>query len=508
MKTPVSTDSFYLNSALTYFEYGSDYLIDNNQVFEKYNGKSILRYPNHEAISKSVMLKKHHFDFWETYSKYLPKGSYISNAYVSPEYQAKKGLELLLEKQPTVDLGKYKLSKSNPELIGMFNGHYLFEFDYNKVANSLKDYGIFWAKPNCSVHQRGLAIDIRFNVADFDTVSSILKWIVSSGDAGLSGVLIKTASNEIHIEFSDSVLLSNKPITNTFLIENKFNDVVSEVLKDKSSRIYDILKQNGHADLSDMGYDSKYIATLPENARNINSRLSNAINDIFADILGGPNGLISSYVQAQVEYPLALANGAIGAVLALSDELDRLTGGRASNTAREAIMSEVHKTPLNTFIKNTLDSFDSIDENSNKVFAVKEARVGHIAKISSKKSDVALAKSNLLARNGDTINTSTTEKDYDRLRVTDLSKIVNLEYDHYYDIDDIVDSKVIVPQELVTNVFNITSVNIIHGFTRDVTVKAYDLNGNQVIGSIENGSDMNNVTVSFNNTFTGKIVIY
>lgn len=474
------------------------------------------QYPNTIKAIQGVFIKNFHFDFWKVISPYLPKDSYISNAYVQPEMQAKVGLDLLVANVSNVSLEKYKTIKTNPELIGMYGTHYLFEFNYSSIKDELALVGIKWSKPNCSIHQRGLALDI--TSSKIDIVISIIQWFITNNNnfCNLSGVIIKQSTNKVHIEFNESSIINESSTGNTVIFNNSISKAVESTLKGKESRYYEILKANGHANLEDSAVPKHVISGLPLKARRQNFFLAKAINEILIDALGGSNGLISKVVQEEIQYVLGLTNGTVGALKCLGVELDTLTNGRASRVVREAIESEAVKTSHYVLIKNKLKKFDPIydyEDSTNPKNTKKDGdslAVADSVKIresitKAEISNITLASSNLVDSMKDTKNTpNNNEKEYDLSRNTEVSDVVILTYDHYLEF---VSTDVVSNNSYVVVINNETTKIITHNLnSSNITVSFIDSDGNVSFGGYEIVNN-DTINVKFSSKFSGKVTI-
>lgn len=505
MLVPESSESFYLTCAKSYFKYSnSTYTIDGIYVYEVYNGTNILRYPAEvPSIDKNVYLKDFHFTFWNAISKYLPYGSYISNGFVSPENQAKIGLKMLEENYSSLDLSTLQDTYTNPELVGQYNSYNLYQFNYTTVQEYLSQKSITWAKPNCSVHQRGLAIDIKFVSAYYNEVVEILNWEMTnnSSDLNLSGVFIKISDSEIHIEFSSDVLSSDL-VGNSFLHENKFSSPVNTILSNKTDRFYEILKANGHVNLDETGMN---MSGIPLKARKQNTALAKAIKEILEDCLSGPSGIITNYVQGELEYLSSLVNGLLGASKAVNEEMDRITDGRASSLFREALLSEINKTPQSNFIKTKLTSLLSITSDNNSVFNVAEDKTTYTTKYSTKSTLITTANTNISYKTKDTKDTTdATESGYDSLRTKNLTSSVDLKYDHFSDITNTVDNYTISNSQVI-EIINQKTITETLALSSVTDMYAYNLDGVRVIGTYSVSDGV--ITITFNNYFTGTITL-
>ena len=508
---PSNTDlsqSFFQTAALTYFQYGNTSTIVDSKIYEVTGSSTILRYPSKPRIVDGVFLKSFHFDFWNSIGQYLPQDAYISNAYVSPEMQATIGLELLVEQYPLIDLSTFQSSSTNPELVGKFNNNYLFKFNYDQIQQELSAKSIIWAKPNCSVHQRGLAIDITCN--DFDTMYSIINWLYNTNikNTTLSGVFIKQNDNQLHVEFKESVLIKQSEPGNTFILNGSDSTTVETFLNGKESRFYEILKANGHVDLDETSISKATLSKLPLKAKKQNSFLAKAIKEILSDALGGTNGLISKLVQEELQYVLGLTNGSIGALKQLGVELDTLTEGRASSAIRDALESESVKTVQYGIISNKLKTFSPIIPSDSNSLSIIEQQSVITNRYNNEYSNILTSQSNITDSQSDTKNTpNNTEPGYDQLRKTNITQIINLGYDHYLMVDENISPvTTMFSNSFVADMFNSTYQVIQHNLNKNVTVTFKDLDGNIVIGDYEI-IDKNTLSVSFNTPFTGTVII-
>ncbi|MCK9428431.1 MAG: hypothetical protein M0R17_00290 [Candidatus Omnitrophica bacterium] len=519
MNYPKGSDlslSYFNASALSYFQNGNSSLISDAKVYEVSgvnNSIKTLRYPLLQPlILDGAYLKSFHYDFWSIVGRYMPESTYISNAYIPPELQAKIGLKLLYDNNPNINFSKYKSKQTNPELIGKYNGNYLFEFDYNSIQSALNSLGYTWAKPNTSVHQRGLAIDIRTKSEYFDYVYNIVNWfyINNSDYFNLSGIFIKQSNTELHIEFNDSSLINESEPGHTALLFNESSSTISDFLKNKESKFYEILKQNGHSDLGDSKLPSSMLSKLPASAKKNNSSLAKAIKEMLEDCLSGPDGLLSKYVQTQLEYSTCLANASLGAIKVICEELDTLTGGRASILARDAIESEAIKSSQSNVIKSKLSSFLPISDDDSAALRVKELTTNLSAKLVEKKAEITLAETNISNSKKDTKKTSdSTNSVYDNLRVTNVSSVVDLAYDHFAEISDnnIVNSiEKTITSTYSTTLYNVTTATIIHNLNKTVTVNCTNSSGSTIIPSIT-VVDSNTIILTFSISFSGTVVI-
>lgn len=512
MNYPSDSDlaiDYFKNSALSYFQYGNSLVISNG-IYEINGENKVFRYPiKLPELDYRVKLQRHHYIFWNIIGKYTPNGTYISNAYVSPSDQAVIGLSMLEEKIPGVSLSTYKDIQTNPELIGKYSSDYLFEFNYNKIQNVLSSFGISWSKPNASVHQRGLAIDLHVVDSYYSELVSITEWFKSNNpDLNITN-LIKQDSNTLHIEFSEKVLTSSSIPGNTFLLNHSFGSGISSALNGKESVFYDILKANGHKDLEDCGLPTSMLSKLPDTAKRQNYFLAKAIKEMLESSLGGQNGIISELVQSELEYVLSVANGAVGALLRIGTELDTLTEGRASSLIRDAIESEGIKTTNNNIVKTKLKQFIPIYSEDYPGLNIAPDKDTYAANLSTKKLEVSTSLSNIADTFKDTKNTpNNNDTAYDNLRTNSPDAIVTLTYDHYLTVDnnyiDYYELK--KSSTYVENLFNVTYVTIKHNLNKTVSVNAYDMNGTAAYG-VYTVVDSNTVTATFTSSFTGKIII-
>ena len=503
------SNDYFKNSALSYFQYGNSLTISNG-IYEINGENKVLRYPTKLLnVDYKVKLQRHQYIFWSIIGKYVPNGTYISNAYVSPSDQAVIGLSMLEEKVPGISLDNYKYTQTNPELIGKYSSNYLFEFDYSKIQSALASFGISWSKPNSSVHQRGLAIDLHVVDNYYDELVSITEWFKSKNPELNITNLIKQDNNTLHIEFSENALHSSYVPGNTFLLNHSFGSGISSALNGKESTFYEILKANGHKDLEDCGLPSSMMSKLPDTAKRQNYFLAKAIKEILESSLGGQNGIISELVQSELEYVLSVANGAVGALLRIGAELDTLTEGRASSLIREAIESEGIKTTNNNMLKTKLKQFIPIYSEDYPGINIAPDKETYSSNLSTRKNEVNAALSNISDSFKDTKNTpNNNDVAYDNLRNNSPDKIVTLTYDHYLTTDNnyIDYYEIKKSSTYIENVFNVTYVTIKHNLNRTVSVNAYDMNGTAAYG-VYTVVDSNTVTATFNSSFTGKIII-
>lgn len=515
MNYPNLTEDLFKKSANTYFISNGESVVNADGIFEKTNNKLVQRYPNKNKapILSGVYVKSNHFNFWNIIQKYLPQGCFISHAYVSPEYQARVGIKLLESKYPTFDLSQLIGNETNPELIGKYKDLYLFQLNYDKVKQLLSNYSINWSKPNTTVHQRGLALDITFNSEYYDIVVGIIKWFYVNNNhiLNLSGVFIKQSDTEIHIEFNEDSSNINSITGNTFLITNGINSPVSEFLKDKDGRFYEIMKNNGHIDLIDTSINKQMLSKMPNHSKKNNSSLAKAFREILDDSLGGQGGIISSLVQGQLDYSMSLINGLMGAVSVLADELDSLTEGRASILIKEAIESEIEKTSDNNFIKNKALDMSPILPEDSKILRNKENIVSSTSKTNIRKSRIAISNNNRnISRKDPKTTPDQTEFTYDNLRVVS-NKIEShvLTYDHFGDMTN----EFVINLEKNIGKYSISIsdvyIKIINHNLNSLNVKAYakDLNGSSVIFS-QKTINKDSIEISFSPSFSGTIEVY
>lgn len=499
------TINYFQNSALTYFQYGTSLEISNG-IYEVNGQNKILRYPIRKAeLDVKVNMNSHHVLFWSIVGRYLPNGSYVSNAYVTPSKQAKIGLALIEDN--SLSVSKFKGNITNPELVGKFKEHYLYEFDYSAIQSTLDSLSIKWSRPNTSVHQRGLAIDIYS--PNFSDALSVINWFKDNNPELYITNLIKQSDNILHIEFSDKILKSTSIPGSTYLLNGSFSSGVGSALSNKVDRFYDILKANGYKNLEDTGLPAHALARLPVTAKKQSYFLAKAIKEILEDSLGGQSGIVSKLVQDELEYVLGLVNGIIGAVTTLGVELDTITDGRASRLIREAIESEAIKTANSQLIKNKLITMSPIVSKDYPSILSSVSKTLHDSSMSSKENLVSLAKSNISDSFKDTKNTPKNKTiEYDNLRNTNTDSIVILGYDHYMMSEDnrleYYENK--INNSFETSIFNQTNVTLNHQLNKTVDVKCYDLSGNNVVGNV-NIVDSNTVSITFTPAFTGKVII-
>ena len=519
MNYPNLNDQIFKDSAKTYFINAGTQTLSNNQIFETVGPTSTLRYPinGNTIIFDGVYVKSNHFNFWNTVSPYLPQGCFISHAYVSPESQARIGIEMYVKNYPTLKLTSLIAtagSEPNPELIGKYQNIYLFQIEYSKIKSALANKGINWALPNTTVHQRGLALDITFKVEYENIFVNILQWFYSNNkiELGLSGVFIKQSPTEIHIEFVQDSSNITSFVGDSYFMVNGVNSPVSQFLSEKDGRFYEILKQNGHYDLIDTAYNKTSLSKMPTSAKKQNSMLATAIREILDDALGGPGGIISTLVQSQLDYSQGIINGLLGAVSVISDELDNLTEGRASILIKEAIESEIQKTSDITLIRNKTLSLSPITQNDAKVLMVKESPTSTSNKTTIRNSRITTGDANRAISKLDPKNTpKNTEPTYDNLRIPNgIIETASLTYDHFNDINTefVINLEKTISFNYKTTVNNVITSIVKHNLNSTI-VKAYaiDINGNSVIFS-QTTVDVNNISINFNNPFSGTIEVY
>ena len=519
MNYPDLNNQIFKDAAKTYFINAGTQTLKDNQIYETVGPTSTLRYPikGNTVIFDGVYVKSNHFNFWNAISPYLPQGCFISHAYVSPENQARVGLDLYSKNYPTIDLNTLMAtpgSEPNPELIGKYQKIYLFQIDYVKIKSALSNKGINWALPNTTIHQRGLALDITFKVEYYNLFVSILQWFYANNknELGLSGVFIKQSPTEIHIEFTENTANITNFIGNSYFMISGANSPVSQFLSDKDSRFYEILKKNGHFDLVDTTFNKSMLAKMPTSAKKQNSMLATAIREILDDTLGGPGGIISTLVQSQLDYSQGIINGLLGAMSVISDELDTLTEGRASILIKEAIESEIQKTSDSALIRNKTLTLSPITINDAKALMVKEPPTSTTSKTNIRNSRVTKSDSNRSISKLDPKNTpNNTDTSYDALRhQTGVVETTTLTYDHFNDISTsfAINLEKTAILKYTTTVNNITNKLITHNLNSN-SVKAYaiDKNGTSVVFS-QTIVDNNSINVGFNNPFSGTIEVY
>lgn len=519
MNYPDLNNQIFKDAAKTYFINSGTKTLKDNKIYETVGPTSTLRYPikGDTVIFDGVYVKSNHFNFWNTVSPYLPQGCFISHAYVSPENQARVGLELYSKNYPTINLNTLIATpgtETNPELIGKYKKIYLFQVDYVKIKSALTNKGINWALPNTTVHQRGLALDITFKLEYYNLFVNILQWfyINNKNELGLNGVFIKQSPTEMHIEFSEDSSNITNFIGDSYFMISGSNSPVSQFLSDKDSRFYEILKKNGHRDLIDTPFNKTMLSRMPTSAKKQNSMLATAIREILDDALGGPGGIISTLVQSQLEYSQGIINGLLGAMSVVSDELDTLTEGRASILIKEAIESEIQKTSDSALIRNKTLNLAPITLNDTKALMVKEPPTSTLTKTNIRNNRIVKSDTNRAISKKDPKNTpNNTETTYDNLRQpTGTISVTNLAYDHFNDISTLFAINLEKNEILkyTTTVNNITNKLITHNLNSNI-VKVYsiDINGNSVVFS-QNTIDSNNINISFNTPFSGTIEVY
>jgi len=516
---PNLTEDIFKTAATTYFTNSGSLVVKDGKICENIGPDSIVRYPNitNVEIYKGIYVKSNHFNFWNIVSPYLPHGCYISHAYVSPENQARIGVKLFLENYPTVDVNSLILtagSEQNPELIGKYQELYLFQLDYIKIKGDLASKGIIWSLPNTSVHQRGLALDITFKKENYTNLIDIIKWFYNNNNVelGLSGVFIKQSETELHIEFVESTSNVTNFLGNSYFMMNGINSPVSQFLADKDRRFYEILKKNGHVDLVDTGYSRSALARMPDAAKRQKSALAKAIREILEEVLGGPGGIISALLQAQLDYSQGLINGLMGALSVVADELDTLSEGRASILIREAIESEIAKTSDNALIRNKTLTLTPLTVSDTKALMVREQPAVTTNKTNIKKQRIAKSDSNrAISKKEPKTTPLNTEPTYDSLRIPNgnVSEHI-LPYDHFDGISTefVINLEKTTIPKYTTTVNSITSQLITHNLNSDI-VKAYaiDSTGTAVVFS-QITMDKNSISIGFNTPFSGTIEVY
>lgn len=513
MNYPNLNDTLFIESAKTHFLNNGSHLVENGKIYEINGTNKTYRYPlkGNPGHIDGVYIKPNHFKFWNIVSRYLPLGCYISNAYVPPETQARVGLNLFEENFPNIPIHSLIGNESNPELVGKYKELYLFQVDYNKLSAMLTSNNIKWARPNNSIHQRGLALDITFNSEHYQIVLSIIKWFKENNiELNLSGIYIKQSENELHIEFNENILDQPIMAENTYMMTGGINSPVSEMLMNKDDRFYEILKRNGHVDLIESGIGRKSLARLPHSVKHQNSTLAKAIREIIEDSMSGQTGLISVMVQSQLDYLTGLVNGLIGAMSVVGNELDPLTSGRASVLLKQAIESETAKTLDSTYLKNKVLNLQPLTNEDYGIIKIQEPPLTQSNKTKLRKNRNKISSDNSKISRKDTKNTPEhSERGYDAIRVSSEQIEVPLGYDHFGTIkNELVFNSIVGKMKYEEVVTNITIYTITHKLN-SLSVKAYarENNGQYVIFS-QTIIDSNNISVSFNSPFSGTIEVY
>lgn len=477
-------------------------VITNNStdVKVKYNSISYVQEYNNETIEIYPIELKPVFDdgvyctdsqyiFLAKLFKYLPKDTVVKHAYIPPNIQAKIGLELLNEINPTFDFDIIVGNKTNPELVGKYKDYFLHEFDYSLLQNILSTKNIIWANINKSNHQKGLEIDLYSPKYQTLLVELIKYFVDNSLIEGLKSYLID--ENGIHLQLTQEYLFKSLDVSSKQIINSGANNNISDCINNTSQKnIYQILKKHGYGDLKDNPtFSPSQLSRMPTNIKNRGTALSKAINESLQEVLGGSNGVLSNYQQNTNEYLLSMLRGALSAISQLAIELNTSTEGRASRIVLEAFESECLKSPTKESIINSLLSSSSLDKNDMASFI---SEITPAKKIEDKKTELSSINNNENIKN-DVSNTesdvhSEIYKKYNFIEQTVLSKATKLTY---------------------TQTIASPKWTIAHNFQNKTPVYSIvDDNGNKVNASLGKETTDNVLVLDFSYPVKGVVTIY
>lgn len=355
---------------------------------EKYPLECHLPIPEHVYVNEQL------FNYWNIVSKYLPDGCSLLKGYIPSDIHAVEGLTLLRSKNPSFDLSSvvsldfekapakvnddyFKLSpttikdsftrtnkRTNPELNGKFEDYYLFQFDYQKVSDILKGYGITWDLPGTSIHQKGIALDIA--TTRIDEVLAILKWF-EDDSFNLSGEYETDQDTYVRVLFKNNpkyVFPTEYGILN-IASENNLKDFFDD---NTTNKIYKILKDHSYGNL-DESVSGASLSAFPPHVRRKGTNLANALSLILQEVLGGSNGVISVFQQDINQYMMAIINGLMASNKIMAAELDRIGGGDVSTRMTKAFESGLNKKTVKKSVKTILNNGMEINAATSKAMS-------------------------------------------------------------------------------------------------------------------------------------------
>lgn len=361
-----------------------------------------LQYPLIDPIrvNNSVYLTEQQFTFWDDVSVYLPSGSVLEKAYVSPDDHAFNGLSKLKELNSSYDFDSIvakrtrksassssssigvgffsgsqtsdssttsssSIVKTHPGLNGKFGEYYLHQFDYDNVKSELAALGYSWDLPYEDDYQKGLLmrIDISSTTVDKSLLQSLISGICASNSylnvksVSLSGsyLIVKFKSSKIPTLLSEFAIVNTGP-------QNNISDCFTE---NTTNKIYSHLKDNGYGNL-DEAVSPAALRGLPASERRKGSALAKAIKDSLIDVLGGPEGVISQLQGSTNEYLIGIINGLVAANQVICNELDRLGGGTTKKKVFDAFESGMNSAVLSKNVSSMLKNGMEISKSSAK----------------------------------------------------------------------------------------------------------------------------------------------
>ena len=392
-------------------------------IVDEYNSLKIPYSLDSEfEIPVNIYVTSQMYAFWSAVRPYLPAKATIAKAYVRPEDQAKKGLELLKSKnagfdfdsiaakdtttpskpstssdffskvpaQSTTAVNVSTVTKSHPGLDGKFGKYYLFQFDYNAVKTKLLALGVIWELPYADDYQKGYLFDIDVSKSTIDSASlhTFINTIVTTNDLNVSTCILDGTTIRIRFKTSDVYKFISEYAVLNIGPSSNVTDCFSQTIVQK---IYKHLKDNGYGNLEET-LPASALRGLPNNAKRKGTSLAIALKDSLIDVLGGSEGLLSNMQANTNEYLMGIINGLLAANSVVYDELDRIGGGAVKQKALEAFESGISRLTVSKGVKSLLQNGTELNNTTGRAIISKEDVNVVTANIDNIKKDIGLAK--------------------------------------------------------------------------------------------------------------------